>query len=242
MNTKQCAKCKITKPIDEFHNNSLSKCGKTSYCKKCAIDNAKLSYKRLYQKNKDKIYKRARQRALIFTNIVNDIKSIRSCIFCGENEPICLDFHHLDPTQKDYNISVLVQAKSRKIVDEIQKCVVVCSNCHRKVHANILNCKNLKSIILSNDEINKFDLKLRISKEKYTYKKNTCITCDTKIHKKSIRCSKCNKIYKRKQLTNKLPPLNDLEISVNNFGYAATGRKYNVSDNTIRKWIKILKI
>jgi len=65
-----------------------------------------------------------------------------ACSFCGETEPICLDFHHVVPTEKELSISDIVSHRNwsdKRIVAEIEKCVVLCSNCHRKVHAGILS-------------------------------------------------------------------------------------------------------
>lgn len=55
------------------------------------------------------------------------------CIDCGEKNPICLDFDHVTGT-KSYNISEMVSNSFslKKIFQEIEKCVVRCSNCHRK--------------------------------------------------------------------------------------------------------------
>lgn len=56
-----------------------------------------------------------------------------SCIICGESDPICIDFHHLDESKKEYQISDLIMSRN-KMVEELKKCVPVCSNCHRKIH------------------------------------------------------------------------------------------------------------
>jgi len=63
-----------------------------------------------------------------------------SCISCGESDPIVIDFHHLNENEKEYGISQLIQTNSSisKIKNEIDKCVCLCSNCHRKVHGGTL--------------------------------------------------------------------------------------------------------
>lgn len=63
--------------------------------------------------------------------------------------------------------------------------------------------------------------------------------CGKEIFKTSIKCIKCNSIKQRKV---ERPPHNQLINEVDELGYKATGRKYNVSDNTIRKWIKNINI
>ena len=47
----------------------------------------------------------------------------------------CYDFHHLDPTQKDYHIAPLLNARGFEASkEELDKCVLLCSNCHRIRH------------------------------------------------------------------------------------------------------------
>ncbi len=73
---------------------------------------------------------------------ITEYKAACGCLVCGEREPVALDFHHLDPAQKDLNISRLVRHRTISNLDSIQaemeKCVVLCANCHRKVHAGLL--------------------------------------------------------------------------------------------------------
>ena len=68
-------------------------------------------------------------------------KATQSCKFCKESEVACLDLHHTDPTTKEYTVSNIVTTgfSIKKIQKEIDKCIVVCSNCHRKIHAGIIS-------------------------------------------------------------------------------------------------------
>lgn len=69
---------------------------------------------------------------------VDDIKRQLECRICGESDIACLDFHHLDPSTKEFDIALASgqQAWSwEKVLTEIRKCVCLCANCHRKVHA-----------------------------------------------------------------------------------------------------------
>lgn len=69
-------------------------------------------------------------------------KEIKSsgCVVCGESEMCCLSLHHVDPSQKDKKISDnSMRASVDKIIEEAMKCVVLCENCHRKVHAGIIS-------------------------------------------------------------------------------------------------------
>lgn len=63
------------------------------------------------------------------------IKRKNICIICGENDFRCLDYHHKDPSKKIDNIQSMVTHKSvKEILNEIEKCEVICTNCHRKIH------------------------------------------------------------------------------------------------------------
>lgn len=63
-----------------------------------------------------------------------------TCEVCGYNRCFDeIDFHHIDPTQKEFHISskwsIDPDGKvGQKIKDEIEKCFVVCYNCHRELH------------------------------------------------------------------------------------------------------------
>jgi predicted HNH restriction endonuclease len=54
---------------------------------------------------------------------------------CSEDDFACLEFHHIDPKLKEKMISDLLSSHSwERIVTELKKCVVVCRNCHAKIH------------------------------------------------------------------------------------------------------------
>lgn len=62
------------------------------------------------------------------------------CQECGYNKcNAALEFHHLDPNEKDFNISELKKTNfNEKIKSELDKCALLCSNCHREVHAGLI--------------------------------------------------------------------------------------------------------
>lgn len=60
------------------------------------------------------------------------------CERCGYNKCIkALEFHHLDPTKKDFRISS-VSKSFKSIIYELDKCILVCANCHREIHDSVL--------------------------------------------------------------------------------------------------------
>ena len=63
------------------------------------------------------------------------------CIICGYNKTYySLAFHHLDKKEKKYNISSMCNRRFRwiKIKEELNKCILLCSNCHSEVEEGIL--------------------------------------------------------------------------------------------------------
>lgn len=62
------------------------------------------------------------------------------CVLCGYSK--CnrsLQFHHLDPNEKEFNISAFSSCMNfSKLVEECKKCVLVCSNCHGEIEEGIL--------------------------------------------------------------------------------------------------------
>lgn len=54
------------------------------------------------------------------------------CVDCGKTfPPYCMDFDHRDPKEKTLNIAKVYAFGRKRLLDEIKKCDVVCSNCHR---------------------------------------------------------------------------------------------------------------
>ena len=58
------------------------------------------------------------------------------CEICGYDKCInALDFHHLNPNEKDFGISNYMVLSFDKLKKEVDKCILVCANCHREIHA-----------------------------------------------------------------------------------------------------------
>ena len=62
------------------------------------------------------------------------------CVLCGySRDPKALDFHHLDGSKKEFGLSDRGMTRSwEKIKSEVDKCVLVCSNCHREIHSGFV--------------------------------------------------------------------------------------------------------
>jgi hypothetical protein len=62
------------------------------------------------------------------------------CIKCGYTKcNRALEFHHLDPNEKDFTFGYYKVLSWDKIIPELDKCILVCSNCHREIHDEIDN-------------------------------------------------------------------------------------------------------
>ena len=71
---------------------------------------------------------------------LQEYKKQLACEICGEMHPACLDFHHKDPTTKERDISRMARANFaiKRMKEEIDKCQVLCANCHRKLHSPVV--------------------------------------------------------------------------------------------------------
>lgn len=70
-------------------------------------------------------------------SIIDDARK-EGCLLCPEKDPCCLVFHHLDPEAKRFGIGrsrTMPKLFLAEIKAELRKCVCLCWNCHRKVHA-----------------------------------------------------------------------------------------------------------
>lgn len=91
-----------------------------------------------WTKEKHKEYDAARYARL--RAYLDNVKTSQGCLVCGERVAVCLDFHHLDPSKKEFTLSKALRS-NKKLADEIAKCVVLCANCHRKLHAGLISLR-----------------------------------------------------------------------------------------------------
>jgi len=118
--------------MDDFPPRKHAKDGKHSYCRECICEMTK----EIYHRNPRHYLDKMKKMKDAIHEIVDRIKSERGCHFCKERDPIALDFHHLDPTIKDESICRLIYSKNKeRVLKEIEKCIVICANDHRKLEA-----------------------------------------------------------------------------------------------------------
>lgn len=95
----------------------------------------KIYQKRWYEKNKEKRIEETKQRKLKFRKRFKEYKKTLSCELCGEDRWYCLVFHHRNPKEKEKTITQMVHHTPawETIIKEINKCQVLCRNCHAEV-------------------------------------------------------------------------------------------------------------
>lgn len=105
---KRCLQCGQVKDISEFYD-------KRQYCKECV----KLNERKKYAERKQQVI---------------EYKNHLHCTKCGDSRFYVLDFHHLNPEEKDYTIARNSRIKFENLMNEIDKCIPLCANCHREFH------------------------------------------------------------------------------------------------------------
>lgn len=172
--------------------------GLTPKCKKCAVE--------AVQKRRNKI-------SVLYKG--------GQCSKCGYNKCLdALEFHHLDPSIKEFGIGQKGYTKSwEKIKQELDKCILLCANCHREEHYDT------SKIIFDEDTL---------LKEKQNIK---FCNCGKEISYRANQCADCYRISERKierpsieQLLNKIGELKS---------FVKVGEFYGVSDKSISNWLKM---
>lgn len=132
---KKCSECKIEKEYINFHKNKTTTDGYQRICKECKRKRGQS----LYQSNKKMLVERNKNRKLKWRKFINSFKP--KCSKCNETCKQCLDFHHLH--DKEFGITKIAkqafnERQKNRCKKEIDKCIVLCANCHRKVHFGYL--------------------------------------------------------------------------------------------------------
>ena len=96
-----------------------------------------------YLKNTAAEKARTSARRNMLKKYIQSLKQNKQCFFCTENEPVCLDFHHKNAKEKSFSLAnAYVDGLAISKIDcEVKKCVLLCANCHRKVHTGKLTIK-----------------------------------------------------------------------------------------------------
>lgn len=155
------------------------------------------------------------------------------CCICGYNRSHdAIDFHHVDPSKKDFSIGrVRANPKSiKRIVEELKKCIPVCANCHREIHSGITQVPE--------------ELPVLNEKEILDYRKlpmTPCLNCGKEKSMANKYCSySCSGKASRKVNWKEKD-----QWIIENYGKISLvkmGDELGVTDNAVRKRLKKLKI
>jgi hypothetical protein len=120
LTTLTCKVCKEVKDAAEFPKASITKSGRAGTCKECTA----AKWKTVRLERSAELYKMRGQ----------------CCEKCGDfhDNPAFFDWHHIDPTTKKYEVKTMICSKWDKVLEEAEKCLMLCPNCHRKEHLNEL--------------------------------------------------------------------------------------------------------
>ena len=186
------------------------------------------------------------------------------CEICGYDKCVeALEFHHLDPTEKEFGISSYSSLSFEKAKNEVDKCVLVCANCHREIH-HALNEEKREhemereraafSEILKNRE--EYD-GIKKVKNSYKFLLDAGILEDLKlgVDRKKILSkyhvsnrtfnrflSENNIEYTKKKVIDNKPTKEELITMLKTLSKNAISRLYDVSWHTVNKWCKSYEI
>jgi len=156
------------------------------------------------------------------------------CSLCDYNTCFnALELHHLDPAEKEFSFgSIRANAKSwDRIVEELRKCILVCSNCHKEIHAGI---SNVPLDALKFDET--FADYKAIEKAKLY---DSCPICNKKKGIHLITCSRSCAAKKSRKVDWDNIDVIDL-IDNKKLSYVKIGESLGVSDVAVKKrYIKV---
>lgn len=189
-----CDKYKITK-----ENKTVNKCY-GNICADCGISIS--SENGYFRKNRNRYQSYCKNCIALksFENRLNFKKKAvnykgGSCSKCGYIKNVAsLEFHHVNPAQKEIQPSKLVAKTWEYARQELDKCVILCANCHREEHHRLDTIKKLNNDFASNFT-SSFSDKILTGKSPG---EKSCLTCDIVLTEDNIsvgshkvRCKSC---------------------------------------------------
>jgi hypothetical protein len=203
---QQCFKCKIDKNLKDFYFRK-SRGNYSTICKICS-DNYN-SIRQVDFKNK-------------YLNLMGG-----KCIDCNKTFESCqYDFHHL--RDKDHNWNTLKRQSEETIKKELEKCVLLCSNCHRERHH-----KNGANVVI---EIQKNEVLKEVKLQDREIEKNKQLEKEKEI---AIQ-KETNPYYTGREHLRKVqhPTKEELHKLIWEFSTVKIAKQFGVSDKAVEKWCK----
>lgn len=159
------------------------------------------------------------------------------CAVCGYCKThAALEFHHIDPNEKEFSFGSARGSivNWKKLVEEVKKCILLCSNCHREIHDGVTELPEIIPSFIETYE--KFD-NLHHPREEMLGNSQACDICGTVKQKQNVTCSaKCSAVKRRK--IKDRPSVEQLSKLLETNSFVKVGEMFGVSDNAIRKWLR----
>ena len=150
------------------------------------------------------------------------------CAICGYDRNLAaFEFHHVDPSNKEYVWNQLQRRPWNEVVEELKKCILVCRNCHAEIHH--------PNFIKVNVDASRANRLLTEDRLKTFSSDGECPTCNSPTYGTKYCSIYCANLGGRKVPR---PSKKELEGDIEIMSWLAIGRKYGVSDNAVRKWAK----
>ena len=121
---KQCISCQQVKDFSEFYTNGV------------------YNHKQKYKPNCKTCCTRERKIVVEAKRAAIEARFGTACTICGYDRcTAALEFHHIDPAAKEYSPSNLINDSTplKTVFAELEKCILLCSNCHREIHAGLIS-------------------------------------------------------------------------------------------------------
>jgi hypothetical protein len=127
---RRCGRCRQEKSVDDFAWRYIERGLRDNYCRPC-----RSAYKKEhYSKHRDRYISNARDRRTRVKDervrFLVDYLREHPCVDCGEEDVVVLEFDHL--RDKSFGVSSGLLRNWGEVLAEIEKCEVVCANCHRR--------------------------------------------------------------------------------------------------------------
>lgn len=130
---KTCGRCKEVKPVEDFYWKNKQKTTRAYCCKSCALLNNKEYYNRNIERTRGPRLRINRRNKRKWSEFVREYKNNKPCVDCGVCYPYyILDFDHVRGTKFTEISKMSKLGYGPKLLEEIEKCDLVCANCHRE--------------------------------------------------------------------------------------------------------------
>ena len=124
--SRKCYICHVTQTLQNSKTR-VTRAGSVLFKSRC------IKCDKEYMREYHKIYEPKRYEKEL--QIMKNLK-VNGCAICGYNKCArSLDFHHVNPKNKKFNLKLAnLHKKDTLVVEEVNKCILVCRNCHGEIH------------------------------------------------------------------------------------------------------------